>query len=228
MPPVWRRLGRDEWAFGKYADAMNALRLTGKERDAEIGLDYFGAGYFSGAQGRFTSPDKPLLDQFENDPQSWNLYSYVRNNPLTFVDPNGEGCIYTNNFSQDGTVSVQRGNCSQKGGTFVDGTIDVKSITYNARSNELGYSYANDAAGTGAPGLQRGGSVAIRVAVLQRDVGTSRRLESVYWNIHVQFRRRRCNGWGDRIPLRGNIGLWINNPRSSVRTRSFPAADAWL
>jgi RHS repeat-associated protein len=28
---------------------------TGKERDAETGLDYFGARYYSGAQARFTS-----------------------------------------------------------------------------------------------------------------------------------------------------------------------------
>ena len=32
-------------------------KFTGKERDTETGLDYFGARYFSGAQGRFTSPD---------------------------------------------------------------------------------------------------------------------------------------------------------------------------
>lgn len=44
-------------------------QFTGKERDAETGLDYFGARYFSGAQGRFTSPDKPFVDQFENDPK---------------------------------------------------------------------------------------------------------------------------------------------------------------
>jgi hypothetical protein len=31
--------------------------FTGKERDAETGLDFFGARYYSGAQGRFTSPD---------------------------------------------------------------------------------------------------------------------------------------------------------------------------
>ena len=69
----------------------NALHgeFTGKECDAETGLDYFGARYFSGAQGRFTSPDRPLLDQHPDDPQSWNLYSYVRNNPLRFIDPTG-------------------------------------------------------------------------------------------------------------------------------------------
>jgi RHS repeat-associated protein len=64
-------------------------RFTGKERDAETGLDYFGARYYSGAQGRFTSPDAPLLDQHPADPQSWNLFAYGRNNPLRFVDPTG-------------------------------------------------------------------------------------------------------------------------------------------
>jgi RHS repeat-associated protein len=33
------------------------VKFTGKERDAETGLDYFGARYHSSAQGRFTSPD---------------------------------------------------------------------------------------------------------------------------------------------------------------------------
>ncbi len=65
------------------------VKFTGKERDAETGLDYFGARYFSGAQGRFTSPDEPLVDQDPLDPQSWNLFSYVRNNPLIFTDPTG-------------------------------------------------------------------------------------------------------------------------------------------
>lgn len=53
-------------------------KFTGKERDVESGLDYFVARYFGSAQGRFTSPDEPHVDQFEDDPQSWNLYSYVR------------------------------------------------------------------------------------------------------------------------------------------------------
>lgn len=35
------------------------------------------------------SPDPPLLDQHIADPQSWNLYSYAKNNPLSYVDPTG-------------------------------------------------------------------------------------------------------------------------------------------
>lgn len=76
------------------ADATTQ-RFTGKERDNETassameGLDYFGARYFSGAQGRFSTPDDPFNDQDPADPQSWNLYSYVRNSSLTYTDATG-------------------------------------------------------------------------------------------------------------------------------------------
>jgi len=60
---------------------------TGKERDAESGLDYFGARYNSSAMGRFMSPD-PLGGTL-TDPQSLNKYSYVVNNPLRYTDPTG-------------------------------------------------------------------------------------------------------------------------------------------
>jgi RHS repeat-associated protein len=67
------------------------LQFTGKERDAETGLDYFGARYFSAAQGRFTCPDwsakpEPIPYADLKDPQTLNLYSYGRNNPLNTVD----------------------------------------------------------------------------------------------------------------------------------------------
>ena len=67
-----------------------AQKFTGKERDNESGLDCFEARYFSGAGGRFTSADAPLVDQSELDPRSWNLYTYTRNNPLKYIDPTGQ------------------------------------------------------------------------------------------------------------------------------------------
>src|SRR5206468_8252615 len=65
-------------------------KFTGKERD-EIGIDFFGARYLSAAQGRFTSPDPGNVSGLTHmdDPQSWNAYSYVRNNPLKFTDSDG-------------------------------------------------------------------------------------------------------------------------------------------
>ena len=64
-------------------------RKTGQERDAESGLDYFGARYVSSAQGRFTSPDASNLGVDFYLPQTWNRYAYVGNNPFRYVDQNG-------------------------------------------------------------------------------------------------------------------------------------------
>jgi RHS repeat-associated protein len=37
-------------------------KFTGKERDTESGLDYFGARYYASSMGRWMSPDKPFAD----------------------------------------------------------------------------------------------------------------------------------------------------------------------
>jgi RHS repeat-associated protein len=72
-------------------DSGRRSRCTGKERDAwgESQLDYFGARWLSSLQGRWTTPDDPFNDQDPAEPQSWNLYTYGRNNPLSFIDPDG-------------------------------------------------------------------------------------------------------------------------------------------
>jgi len=75
------------------------LLFTGKERDAETqnsampgGLDYFGARYYSGAQGRWTSPDRINLTskRLLNPSNTLNKYVYAANNPLKYVDSDGE------------------------------------------------------------------------------------------------------------------------------------------
>ncbi len=68
--------------------------FTGKERDTESELDYFGARYYSSTMGRFMSPDwsakfEPVPYAKLDDPQTLNLYSYVQNNPLFSIDPDG-------------------------------------------------------------------------------------------------------------------------------------------
>lgn len=70
-----------------------AYKFTGKERDAESGLDYFGARYYGSNMGRFMSPDPLMASAHVSDPQSWNRYSYAHNNPLSNIDPDGmEDC----------------------------------------------------------------------------------------------------------------------------------------
>lgn len=65
------------------------MEFTSKERDAESGLDYFGARYMSSAQGRWTSPDPSNLGVDFYLPQTWNRYNYGLNNPLAVADKNG-------------------------------------------------------------------------------------------------------------------------------------------
>jgi len=88
---------RSSVAIPSYGSAnFPTQKFTGKERDAETGLDYFGARYFSAAQGRWTSPDwsatpTPIPYAILSDPQTLNLYAYVRNNPLNIRDFDGHG-----------------------------------------------------------------------------------------------------------------------------------------
>jgi RHS repeat-associated protein len=64
-------------------------KFTGKERDGESGLDYFGARHLASTLGRFMTPDPYMPSADVKDPQSWNRYTYARNNPLRYIDPDG-------------------------------------------------------------------------------------------------------------------------------------------
>jgi len=58
--------------------------FTGKERDLESGMDYFGARYYLPALGRWGSVD-PAADSMPE----WSSYVYVSNSPMATVDPDG-------------------------------------------------------------------------------------------------------------------------------------------
>jgi RHS repeat-associated protein len=83
------------------AGSGNHFKFTGKERDTESGLDYFGARYYGNSLGRFLTPDwadnATAVPYAEfGDPQSLNLYTYVRNKPIETPDLDGhEGALDT-------------------------------------------------------------------------------------------------------------------------------------
>jgi RHS repeat-associated protein len=127
--------------------SQSTLHFTGKERDFESGLDNFGARYDSSAMGRFMSPDPENAGASVNDPQSWNAYSYVLNNPLNSVDPTGLDCIYIDNDTGKQT-GFNRGDCDNSteekanSGYYVDGTVDRSSI--QTLDNWIAYVYKPD------------------------------------------------------------------------------------
>lgn len=80
-----------------YTSEAVRQKFTSNERDDETGLDYMKARYYASPQGRFTSPDpygpwamsEDKKVAFLGDPQQWNRYSYVTNNPQKYTDPDG-------------------------------------------------------------------------------------------------------------------------------------------
>lgn len=100
-------------------------KFTGKERDSESGLDNFGARYNSSQIGRFMSPDEPFYSGRLDNPQDLNLYSYVRNNPVTNVDPDGH----------DVRVCVDNGNGGQN---CVNLTDQQYANLYKQQNNQQG------------------------------------------------------------------------------------------
>ena len=97
--------GLQQNCSGCSGEDASEQHFTDKERDAESGLDYFGARYYTSNLGRFTSPDwdaKPITVPYARfgDPQTLNLYSYVENGPLNRADAEGHAASAPNNTSQ--------------------------------------------------------------------------------------------------------------------------------
>ncbi len=155
------------------ANVPNEQHFTGKTHDSESGLDYFGARYYASNDARFMSPDSgaspilgvPLPYAYLRNPQSLNLYSYVLNNPLGGVDPDGHDCV-VQTITGDNTerVTDYSGTCSGitvgdgQSKTYVAGKVDFGTIRSDG-SGGITFSYTpynqSDSSGTadlnGAP-----------------------------------------------------------------------------
>jgi RHS repeat-associated protein len=105
---------------------------TGHIHDPVVGLDVFGARDFTNYSGRFISPDwssdyDPIPFGRLADPQSLNLYAYVRNNPLGKVDLDGHGVGDSN--CKTATSSDKQGNLFVSVSCF--DTYSSKSVDLN-------------------------------------------------------------------------------------------------
>jgi RHS repeat-associated protein len=122
--------------------------FTGKERDSESGLDYFGARYYGSSMGRWMSPDwadKPEAVPYSDlaNPQSLNLYGYVNNNPLSHADADGhEQQLLT-------PEEVQRGNDVFVGA--IKGVWNLGASVWNTGANLLNVQGATSGMSFGIP-----------------------------------------------------------------------------
>ena len=99
-------------SFGKLTAStgslVNPFRYTARESDTEVGLYYHRARYYDPVAGRFISED-PILFWGGLD-----FYTYVRNNPVTYLDPSGRDL---KSWLKDQIPYVHLTNCLIWGGT---------------------------------------------------------------------------------------------------------------
>jgi len=91
--------------------------------DSESNLQHALLRQLSTTQGRWTVPDPSGLAAVSpGNPQTWNRYAYVLNNPLRYIDPSGQECVWDDGSydSNDDPESGSAIGCGRLGGTWVD------------------------------------------------------------------------------------------------------------
>jgi RHS repeat-associated protein len=153
-----------------YAPFGEQYALSNPNAGGEAAFTGYGSGFgfdeydFPARQysteGRWVSPDPAGLAAVNPaNPQSWNRYAYVLNNPLTYTDPDGLDCIYfTGGDSDPHQGWIKSGDCISEtdNGYYVDGsiygarytdannTIDLSTagIGFDQNNNFAGYAFA--------------------------------------------------------------------------------------
>ena len=103
--------------------------FTGQNSDTTSTLYDFTFREHSMSQGRWISPDPAGLAAVDpTNPQSWNRYAYVMNNPMAFIDPDGMDCVYLNDAGT-GVDSIDSSSDAQYdcengiGGYWIQGSV---------------------------------------------------------------------------------------------------------
>jgi RHS repeat-associated protein len=94
----------------------------------DIGLYYYNARYYAPYINRFISADTIIPDP--TNPQSFNRYSYVLNNPLRFVDPTGH-CAQT-----DDACWALADNLYQQYGWYIEGVWSIDEVSLFLQAGE--------------------------------------------------------------------------------------------
>jgi RHS repeat-associated protein len=136
--------------------------FTDQEDDDDLGLYNYGARLYDPVLGKFISPDS--IVPYPDDPQTLNRYSYVNNNPLRYVDPEGQFLIeiIVGAVLGAATSAIQGGDVDDilKGALIgaISGAVggmvgaEVAGVAYDLGAGEVGAAVAGGAAGGAAAG----------------------------------------------------------------------------
>jgi RHS repeat-associated protein len=88
VPVTVDRLG-SAGTYYPYGEARSSPSEFATYQRDNTGLDYAQNRYYSSQIARFTTADPYVASGGPKDPQSWNRYAYVQNDPVNFHDPRG-------------------------------------------------------------------------------------------------------------------------------------------
>lgn len=94
-----------ETSFGSFG--KKRYRYSGKERDEESGLYYYGARYYAAGLGRWVSCD-PAQQKREHVELGIQAYAYAANRALVLIDPDGQETAWYQTIDY-GRVSSRQG-----------------------------------------------------------------------------------------------------------------------
>ncbi len=124
-------------------------KFTGKERDKESGLYYYGARYYEPVVGRFVSADPLYVETASSGgSQTLSVYSYVLNNPLRLVDPLGfQSCEPGAGGAPGACATGQEG--SSPGFAIQGGAFGALAATIQAEAEHQRYVLSLGSSGAG-------------------------------------------------------------------------------
>ncbi|MGA7683488.1 MAG: RHS repeat-associated core domain-containing protein [Terriglobales bacterium] len=107
-------------SYSSTSTSTSNLDFTGQFEDTMNGLYDFLYREYDPVQGRWIRPDpagaKAVVPR---NPQTWNRYAYVLNNPLRYVDPQGWWCVWDDGTGHDddpGNGGDSEDKCTEDGG----------------------------------------------------------------------------------------------------------------
>jgi RHS repeat-associated protein len=143
-PESRKDMRREYYPFGEEytaaGDERTAYTFTGKEKDSSTGLQYFVARYYLNKTGRFLTID-PISIRYP----SLTPYNYCANNPLVYIDPNGE---IVQLIAGGDTLNYQIGMTYRGENKTILGMINHLNSLSNFRSGNMVLSKLIASAGT--------------------------------------------------------------------------------
>jgi RHS repeat-associated protein len=127
------------------------LSFTGQDQDTVSGIYDFMFRKYNPTQGRWLSPDPEGLGAVNpSNPQSWNRYAYVMNNPMSLIDPLGLWCGWDDGSYDDSPDEggADAGGCVAQGGTWypddANPVVPGESVDVTASVDQIGVSNSSN------------------------------------------------------------------------------------